>query len=176
MTTYHLPESRYRRRASTEALIIHHSQGPARQTVDEIRGFHTRSPRPPPGYDAEASGPWRPGRGWLDIGYNWVVRKGIVFPGRPHWAAGAHAPGWNTRSEGICLIGDYSTHGPPDPQWAALVELVRSRIRAQPDLMVLGHREAMDRVGRPGHTSCPGALDMDELRAVTANDCPGWGI
>jgi N-acetylmuramoyl-L-alanine amidase len=47
--------------------------------------------------------------GWNDIGYNFVVGEdGNVYEGRGWDAVGAHAPTYNTKSIGICVIGDFT--------------------------------------------------------------------
>jgi N-acetylmuramoyl-L-alanine amidase len=47
--------------------------------------------------------------GWNDIGYNFLVGEdGNVYEGRGWAAVGAHAPTYNTRSIGICIIGDFT--------------------------------------------------------------------
>lgn len=48
-------------------------------------------------------------QGWFDIGYNFVIGEdGNVYEGRGWDYVGAHAPGYNTQSIGICVIGDFS--------------------------------------------------------------------
>ena len=58
--------------------------------------------------------------GWSDIGYNWLVDpNGVIYQGRPHVFSvvsetvttdiqGAHAGNVNSRTMGICVIGDYT--------------------------------------------------------------------
>jgi N-acetylmuramoyl-L-alanine amidase len=47
--------------------------------------------------------------GWNDIGYNFLVGEdGSVYEGRGWAAVGAHAPTYNTRSIGVCIIGDFT--------------------------------------------------------------------
>jgi N-acetylmuramoyl-L-alanine amidase. len=46
---------------------------------------------------------------WNDIGYNFVVGEdGNVYEGRGWGYVGAHAPNYNSRSIGICIIGDFT--------------------------------------------------------------------
>jgi hypothetical protein len=57
------------------------------------------------------------GRGWADIGYNFVVDKyGGVWEGRAggidRSVIGAHAEGFNTNSVGVMVIGDYTQTTP----------------------------------------------------------------
>jgi N-acetylmuramoyl-L-alanine amidase len=47
---------------------------------------------------------------WDDIGDNFVVGEdGRVYTGRGSLVEGAHAAGWNTRSLGIAIIGDFTS-------------------------------------------------------------------
>jgi len=49
------------------------------------------------------------GEGWNDIGYNFVVGEdGNVYEGRGWDAVGLHALGYNGKSIGICIIGDFT--------------------------------------------------------------------
>lgn len=62
--------------------------------------------------------------GWADIGYNWLVDpNGVIYQGRPHVynvvtesvttdVQGAHAGNVNSRTMGICVIGDYTSFLP----------------------------------------------------------------
>lgn len=54
------------------------------------------------------------GRGWSDIGYNFIVdRFGTIWEGRANSlnraTVGAHAAGFNTGSVGVSLLGDYTS-------------------------------------------------------------------
>lgn len=52
---------------------------------------------------------WHRERGWLDVGYHYVVRRdGAVEMGRPVNAQGAHTYTYNDCSIGICLVGGAS--------------------------------------------------------------------
>jgi len=49
---------------------------------------------------------WHRKRGWLGIGYHYVIRRGGELElGRDIEKSGAHARGYNFRSIGICLVG-----------------------------------------------------------------------
>lgn len=49
-------------------------------------------------------------RGFYDIGYSFVIGEdGNAYEGRGWDYVGAHAPGYNTQSIGICIIGDFSS-------------------------------------------------------------------
>jgi len=65
------------------------------------------------------------GRGWCDIGYNFLIDKfGRVFEGRyggTHNAViGAHTGGFNTNSFGVSVIGTYTSAGLPAAARGAL--------------------------------------------------------
>jgi hypothetical protein len=60
------------------------------------------------------------GRGWNDIGYNFIVDKwGVAYEGRAGGidkaVSGAHTLGFNSLSTGILVIGDY-TREPPSKE------------------------------------------------------------
>ena len=74
---------------------------------------------------------WHIDKGWAGCGYHFFVDKvGRVFEGRPVNAVGAHCPGLNRLSIGICLEGCYQEFGNqtdrevPQEQYRALVDLV----------------------------------------------------
>jgi hypothetical protein len=47
---------------------------------------------------------------WNDIGYNFLIGEdGNVYEGRGWDSVGAHAPGYNTQSIGVCLIGNFNS-------------------------------------------------------------------
>lgn len=47
--------------------------------------------------------------GWLDIGYSFAVGGDLrAYEGRGWDTVGAHAPSYNDKSIGICVIGDWS--------------------------------------------------------------------
>ena len=69
------------------------------------------------------------GRGWYDIGYNFLIdRFGQVFEGRAGGIEaavnGAHAAGWNQLSTGIALIGEHDNHEPSKAALDALTKLL----------------------------------------------------
>lgn len=118
-------------RPKTDAIIVHCSATPPSMDVgvDEIARWHRR-------------------RGFLAIGYHRVIRRdGVVEPGRPVDAIGAHARGWNRRSIGICLVGGVAEKtGAPsmnftDAQLAALEREIAALVAEHPRAALLGHRD-----------------------------------
>lgn len=117
-------------RTATDFLVVHCSATPASADIGvaEIRRWHRR-------------------RGWLDVGYHFVVRRdGTLETGRPVWAAGAHARGVNRRSIGLCLVGGATASLAPEnnftvSQFDTLARLLRDLRRRYPRAEVLGHRD-----------------------------------
>ncbi|GGC11153.1 N-acetylmuramoyl-L-alanine amidase [Cellulomonas carbonis] len=75
------------------------------------------------------------GRGWCDLGYNFVVDKwGNVYEGRAGSAqaavVGVHAGGFNTSSVGISMLGTYTTTTPSPAVEDAVAWVAASRLRA----------------------------------------------
>lgn len=172
---------------STEvvAAAIHHtasSNGYAAADVPAlIRGFYEYHTRP------EASG----GRGWCDIGYNFLVDQyGRIWEGRAGGidvaVVGVHTGGFNSRTFAVSAIGSYDSAAPT----AAMTEAI-SRTVAWKFAMhripgsgtatmvsgggaskypagtvvtfptIFGHRDAQ-------LTSCPGQLLYNQLGAIRA--------
>lgn len=49
--------------------------------------------------------------GWNDIGYSFAIGgDGRIYHGRGFNVIGAHAPRYNDKSIGICLIGDWTSN------------------------------------------------------------------
>lgn len=126
------PSGRYDRvpMARRTEVIVHHSAGPADQSVRSIQRFHMDE------------------RGWNDIGYNFLIRTtGEIFEGRGWHAVGSHTLGHNTDGIGVCLIGR-------DQITDAAKNSLRSIYRVAVDmaghaLQIRGHRDH-------AATACPG--------------------
>uniref|UniRef100_A0A1B6G8F5 Peptidoglycan-recognition protein n=1 Tax=Cuerna arida TaxID=1464854 RepID=A0A1B6G8F5_9HEMI len=123
-------------------VIIHHSEGntncsgkPCKEIVRNIQDYHMNE------------------NNWADIGYNFLVAPtGEVFEGRGWGIVGAHAPKYNSKSVGICLIGSYQNKSPPEAQLAAVQELIASGVnqaKIRPLYKLIGHRQVRA-------TECPG--------------------
>ena len=83
-----------------------------------LRGFLAYHTRP------EAQG----GRGWCDIGYNFLVDKfGRIFEGRAGGTTttvvGVHTGGFNSQTIGVAVIGEYGS-SVPEPVMGALTDLL----------------------------------------------------
>ncbi|XP_037892171.1 peptidoglycan-recognition protein LB isoform X1 [Glossina fuscipes] len=131
-------------------VIIHHSYTPAacyttddcKKAMRSMQDFHQLE------------------RGWNDIGYSFGIGgDGNIYVGRGFNVVGAHAPKYNDKSVGICLIGDWRTELPTDTMLQATRDLIafglsRGYIHRQYEL--LGHRQV-----RP--TECPGDRLYNEI-------------
>jgi hypothetical protein len=118
------------------------------------------------------------GRGWTDIGYNFLVdRFGGIWEGRgggvDRPVVGAHASGFNTDTVGISVIGDYTAASPS----AAVLESV-SRVAGWK--LFLGNRnpsatEAFTSAGGPRYAAgtvvnLPNVIGHTD---VGLTECPG---
>ena len=55
---------------------------------------------------------WHKEKGWLDIGYHFVIRRdGTVEAGREQSAVGSHVANYNHDSIGVCLVGGIDDKG-----------------------------------------------------------------
>lgn len=104
------------------------------------------------------------GRGWQGIGYNFLVTpNGHVFEGRGWGHMGAHAPGKNDESVGVC----FTMNGDEGPLTPAAIEAFRELVahgvehhHLADGYEVVGHRDVRA-------TECPGAkvyAQLEELR------------
>uniref|UniRef100_A0A0K8WML6 Peptidoglycan-recognition protein LB n=1 Tax=Bactrocera latifrons TaxID=174628 RepID=A0A0K8WML6_BACLA len=95
-------------------------------------------------------------RGWDDVGYNFLIggsdERAEIYEGRGFDVVGAHAVGYNSRSVGIALIGDWTDDLPPLPVLEKLQQLITYGTQMghiQRDYVLLGHRQVKS-------TDCPG--------------------
>ncbi|XP_029159569.1 uncharacterized protein LOC114931584 [Nylanderia fulva] len=111
-------------------------------------------------------------RGWWDIGYNFLIGEdGNAYEGRGWNYVGAHAPGYNTQSIGICILGDFSDFLPNVAALKTLNALIACGIslgKISDKYHVLGHRQARN-------TECPGETFYEYVTTLprwTANPIP----
>jgi len=63
--------------------------------------------------------------GWWDIGYNFLIGEdGKVYDGRGWNTVGAHVYGYNSRSIGIALIGNFDSRIPNSAALNACKKLI----------------------------------------------------
>ena len=167
------------------SAAVHHTASTNSYTPDQVpgilRGFLAYHTRP------EAQG----GRGWCDIGYNFLVDKfGRIFEGRAGGTSnpvvGVHTGGFNSRTIGIAAIGDYTSTAAPAALMDSLTSLIAWKfalhgIRAGSMVtMISGGGASKWPEGTPvtfstiyGHrdaqlTGCPGAGLYDRLPELRA--------
>ena len=113
--------------------------------IKEVRYIvvHCAATEADPTIGADVIRQWHLQKGWLDIGYHWVIRTdGSIEDGRPHDRPGAHARGFNHISLGICLVGGKGgVNNFTDDQFDALAGLVKGLKVGNPDAEVIGHRD-----------------------------------
>jgi N-acetylmuramoyl-L-alanine amidase len=119
-------------RSTTELLIVHCSATPPSMDIGKREIDR-----------------WHRARGWLGIGYHFVIRQnGRIETGRSIERAGAHAYGYNDKSIGICLVGGVQEDDKTTPeqnfsteQYRALEALLFQLKRDYPEAEVIGHRD-----------------------------------
>jgi len=95
-------------------LIIHHSGGTDLNPLEDT-SHHT----------AQMMEAWHLAKGWDGLGYQYVIHKnGEVWKGRPEHRNGAHTVGYNEKSIGICLSGNFDATLPTKAQETALKGLI----------------------------------------------------
>lgn len=130
-----------------------------RKGTEEII-IHCAATRPEQDIDAREIDRWHRQKGWLQIGYHFVIKRdGSIEIGRDVDDVGAHARGHNSYSVGVCMIGGLNEDGKPegvytDAQWAMLRILVDGLKTRYPDAKVIGHNEISDK-------ACP-SFDVGE--------------
>ena len=127
-------------------IIIHHSAGPDNlylKDFDAIRNYHINVNK------------------WKDIGYHYVIESVAneykIIPGRAESMEGAHCPGQNQQSIGICVVGDFSDVEPTDAQYLTLVYCIKDIYKRYGELPIYGHRDFYN-------TECPGKLNIYKVR------------
>jgi putative cell wall-binding protein len=124
------------------------------------------------------------GRGWCDIGYNFLVDKwGNIYEGADRSIEqpiiGAHAAGTNTGTVGVSMIGTFSDVAPPAAMLSGVSQIAAFRLAhygidpstsatfttstgARKTLpRIFGHRDV-------GATECPGNLGYPQLGTIRA--------
>ncbi len=131
------------------ASITHpYAAGRTKATSDPPEIIIHCSAEPPGRYtNAETIDRWHRDKGWVAIGYNYVITvAGTIEGGRPLGVSAAHTTGHND-SVGICMIGGLDDDWQPsdkhytDAQWSALERLVTALHARYPNARIAGHNE-----------------------------------
>lgn len=153
-------------------IVIHHSWSPDRDKYNDwegIKTFHTSwrfngdivTPERAQELKAEGKTVVEP---WHKVGYQFGIEKVNnkieVFTGREIGEVGAHAIGFNAKSIGICLIGNYDIAPPDVDRFFVLASLCRQLQREFniPKECVIGHRDTFTLLNEPVQKSCPGKM------------------
>jgi len=95
---------------------------------------------------------WHRERGWLKIGYHYVIRRdGSIETGRELNEIGAHAKGYNHNSVSVCMVGGLSEDGTvsetnfTDEQWESLGSTVDTLLEKYPSAKLIGHNEISEK-------------------------------
>lgn len=129
-----------------EGIVVHQSGVTVLQSINVIHNYHKNT------------------NGWAGIGYHFYVRKdGSIYEGRPLNLAGAHCPGANNNSVGICFEGNFDEEIMSDAQKNAGIELIRFLETKNDIKWIKGHNEFIA-------TSCPGKnFPLGEMKNVPQN-------
>ncbi|WP_338766266.1 N-acetylmuramoyl-L-alanine amidase [Bernardetia sp. ABR2-2B] len=157
-------------------LVVHHAYGydwnDGAAAVRAVQDLHQNS------------------NGWSDIGYNYLIHKsGVIYQGRPENVIGAHFCGYNSRTQGICMLGTFTSQNPTNAAMTSLKKLLAWKADKEGInplgssyhystggnvKNIAGHRDG------GGCTSCPGNSLYSLLPTVRAdvnsliqNDCGG---
>lgn len=123
-------------------IAIHHSAGPASQSVESIAQFHVTA------------------RGWGGIGYHFVIEQDgkINYVGDLNLGR-AHVGGLNDKYIGVCMVGNFmEDRVPTDKQLQACHMLCREFIENESSRFPnVNDWEDMKPHGELGSTACPGS-------------------
>ena len=122
--------SNYNQMKEVEGVMLHNSGVSILQSVEVIHNYHKS-------------------KGWAGIGYHYYVRKdGSIYRGRLENMAGAHCPGVNSTSIGICAEGNFNEETMSDVQKQAIVELIKD-IKLRYDIKwIKVHRDTCNKLSR----------------------------
>jgi N-acetylmuramoyl-L-alanine amidase len=121
---------RFKQRAYTDHIVVHCSATEPSSTIDRA-----------------VIAQWHRLKGWLDIGYHFVIKtNGDIETGRELNAVGAHVKGHNSTSVGICMVGGVNAKGEPEnnftkAQFDSLRNLLMDLKIVYPDATIVGHRD-----------------------------------
>jgi len=121
---------RKRRVDQIEQIVVHHSADNG--TPESIAGYHVNHHK------------------WPGVGYHFLIDKtGQVFKGNEIDTVSYNVANQNTKTLGICCIGNYEVDTPSDATVAALKWLLSAVKAVIGDKPVIGHKDV-------GNTLCPG--------------------
>lgn len=119
----------------------------AYQNKPNLVVIHCSATKADQDFSAQDIDRWHRQRGFLEIGYHWVIRRdGTVQKGRDDSKFGAHAKGYNRNTIGVCLIGGVDANGKAkrnftDEQYAALRQVLIGIQDVHGVTRACGHRD-----------------------------------
>ncbi len=123
-------------------IIVHHTGVALDQTVETIHNYHKNT------------------LGWAGIGYHFYIRfNGDIYQGRPLPKSGAHTQGYNNRSIGVAVAGNFDNESlfSRKDQYNSLVELLKRLKKEYPGAPIKKHTDFATK-------SCPGTnFPWDQL-------------
>jgi hypothetical protein len=128
---------------NSEGVYIHHSATPAggSERVRSIQNYHMDS------------------KGWNDIAYSFLVDvKGNIYEGRGWGVSGGHTRNFNTKSHGICFIGDSSRDIVTNEAKVAINFIIDEHAKRYGHGYVRAHRDV-------AATACPGSSLENWIRS-----------
>lgn len=103
---------------NVQYIIVHHTGGTDKDPLADTSN-HT----------AVQVDYYHKSKGWDGIGYNWFIEKdGKIVKGRDENKVGAHTIGYNDKSIGICLAGNFDATIPTEAQIASLASLLKEKV------------------------------------------------
>lgn len=117
-----------------------------RKSTDFI-AIHCSASQPDPKIGAREIDRWHRQRGFLMIGYHYVIKAdGTQESGRDADSIGAHTVDYNANSIGICMVGGVDAKNVPannftPEQFARLEDLLRVLKQKFPKAVIQGHRD-----------------------------------
>ena len=111
--------------------------------------IHCSATKPSMDVDAKEIDRWHRARGFLKIGYHFVIKRdGTKEIGRELMESGAHVKSYNHKSIGIAMIGgvaEIDVNQPEDDfteqQWLTLENLINDLRKEFPNAKIKGHNE-----------------------------------
>ncbi len=125
-----------RARSQIRRIILHHTATPATVSVERIAGYQVSN------------------RGLPGIAYHYcLTAQGEIYQTQPLETVSSHDGNYNGESVGVCLIGDFTSAPPPDPQLeatAALLAQLVGQLGLAPEV-IFGYSDLV-KTGSPGAT------------------------
>ncbi len=154
------PAGRYTPRAKTKRILLHHTSGGSKETVQGIHAYHLS-------------------KGHKGIDYNICVQqdgtvawgRGLEYSGGSVNNSNPPTKGMNNDSVAIAALGDFERNEMPEVQKEAVLRVVRDVAQYYGITEIKGHCEVAGR----DYTDCPGRyFPLDEARrcAIDVEDEP----